>query len=46
MTGSPGAANTARTQLPNLMTKLGVHSTLEAAALTRAQLSVYPTGDG
>ena len=33
------SANTVRTHLQNLMAKLGVHSTLEAVALTRrAQL--------
>jgi DNA-binding NarL/FixJ family response regulator len=40
------SANTVRTHLLNLMAKLGVHSTLEAVALTRAQLSVSSTGDG
>jgi DNA-binding NarL/FixJ family response regulator len=34
------SANTVRTHLQNLMAKLGVHSTLEAVALTRAQLGV------
>jgi DNA-binding NarL/FixJ family response regulator len=34
------SANTVRTHLQNLMAKLGVHSTLEAVALTRTQLSV------
>ena len=29
-------ANTVRTHLQNIMAKLGVHSTLEAVALTRA----------
>jgi DNA-binding NarL/FixJ family response regulator len=29
-------ANTVRTHLQNIMTKLGVHSVLEAVALTRA----------
>ena len=32
------SANTVRTHLQNLMAKLGVHSTLEAVALTRPQL--------
>jgi DNA-binding NarL/FixJ family response regulator len=32
------SANTVRTHLQNLMAKLGVHSTLEAVALTRTQL--------
>jgi DNA-binding NarL/FixJ family response regulator len=32
------SANTVRTHLQNLMAKLGVHSMLEAVALTRAQL--------
>src|SRR6266567_4876252 len=36
-------ANTVRTHLQNLMAKLGVHSTLEAVALTRAWL-VPPDG--
>jgi DNA-binding NarL/FixJ family response regulator len=31
------SANTVRTHLQNLMAKLGVHSTLEAVALTRPQ---------
>jgi DNA-binding CsgD family transcriptional regulator len=39
------SANTVRTHLQNLMAKLGVHSTLEAVALTRAQLSVSPTSE-
>ena len=30
------SANTVRTPLQNLMAKLGVHSTLEAVALSRA----------
>jgi DNA-binding CsgD family transcriptional regulator len=30
--------NTVRTHLQNLMSKLGVHSALEAVALTRPQL--------
>ena len=33
------SANTVRTHLQNLMAKLGVHSTLEAVALTRPHLS-------
>jgi DNA-binding NarL/FixJ family response regulator len=32
------SANTVRTHLQNLMTKLGVHSALEAVALTRSQV--------
>jgi DNA-binding NarL/FixJ family response regulator len=32
------SANTVRTHLQNLMTKLGVHSTLEAVAMSRAHL--------
>jgi DNA-binding NarL/FixJ family response regulator len=37
------SANTVRTHLQNLMAKLGVHSTLEAVALTRrAQLDYLP----
>ncbi len=32
------SANTVRTHLQNLLAKLGVHSTLEAVALTRSQL--------
>jgi DNA-binding NarL/FixJ family response regulator len=39
------SANTVRTHLQNLMAKLGVHSTLEAVALTRAQLSVSTTSE-
>jgi DNA-binding NarL/FixJ family response regulator len=39
------SANTVRTHLQNLMAKLGVHSTLEAVALTRAQLGVSSTGE-
>lgn len=34
------SANTVRTHLQNLMAKLGVHSTLEAVAVTRSQLAV------
>jgi DNA-binding NarL/FixJ family response regulator len=40
------SANTVRTHLQNLMAKLGVHSTLEAVAVTRALLSVSSTGEG
>ncbi len=40
------SANTVRTHLQNLMAKLGVHSTLEAVALTRSLLSVSSTGEG
>jgi DNA-binding NarL/FixJ family response regulator len=36
-------ANTVRTHLQNIMARLGVHSTLEAVALTRAS-SVFPDG--
>jgi DNA-binding NarL/FixJ family response regulator len=32
------SANTVRTHLQNLMAKLGVHSTLEAVAMSRTQL--------
>src|SRR5579875_1442333 len=39
------SANTVRTHLQNLMAKLGVHSTLEAVALTRSQL-VQPGTQG
>ena len=38
-------ANTVRTHLQNIMAKLGVHSTLEAVALTRAW-PVLPDGSG
>jgi DNA-binding NarL/FixJ family response regulator len=40
------SANTVRTHLQNLMAKLGVHSTLEAVALTRSELdaSIHPPG--
>ncbi len=38
--------NTVRTHLQNLMAKLGVHSTLEAVALTRSQLGLSPPGRG
>jgi DNA-binding NarL/FixJ family response regulator len=34
--------NTVRTHLQNLMSKLGVHSALEAVALTRSQVSDQP----
>ena len=37
------SANTVRTHLQNLMAKLGVHSTLEAVAVVRSQLSVVPS---
>ncbi len=40
------SANTVRTHLQNLMAKLGVHSTLEAVAVTRSLLSVSSTGEG
>jgi DNA-binding NarL/FixJ family response regulator len=51
------SANTVRTHLQSLMTKLGVHSTLEVVALTRPRLEALPgnhqfrmsttsTGDG
>ena len=36
------SANTVRTHLQNLMAKLGVHSTLEAVAVTRSQMAVLP----
>ncbi len=36
------SANTVRTHLQNLMTKLGVHSTLEVVALTRPRLETLP----
>jgi DNA-binding NarL/FixJ family response regulator len=36
------SANTVRTHLQNLMTKLGVHSTLEVVALTRPRLEALP----
>jgi DNA-binding NarL/FixJ family response regulator len=38
------SANTVRTHLQNLMAKLGVHSTLEAVALTRSQLDQFTPG--
>ena len=40
------SANTVRTHLQNLMAKLGVHSTLEAVALTRPHLSSSASGSG
>jgi DNA-binding NarL/FixJ family response regulator len=40
------SANTVRTHLQNLMAKLGVHSTLEAVAVTRPLLSVSSPGKG
>lgn len=40
------SANTVRTHLQNVMAKLGVHSTLEAVALTRAQLDRAAEGPG
>lgn len=36
------SANTVRTHLQSLMAKLGVHSTLEVVALTRARLEALP----
>jgi DNA-binding NarL/FixJ family response regulator len=36
------SANTVRTHLQNLMTKLGAHSTLEVVALTRPRLEALP----
>jgi DNA-binding NarL/FixJ family response regulator len=36
------SANTVRTHLQSLMTKLGVHSTLEVVALTRPRLEALP----
>jgi DNA-binding NarL/FixJ family response regulator len=38
------SANTVRTHLQNLMTKLGVHSTLEAVAMSRAHLEELRVG--
>jgi DNA-binding NarL/FixJ family response regulator len=38
------SANTVRTHLQNLMTKLGVHSTLEAVAMSRAHLEQLRVG--
>ena len=40
------SANTVRTHLQNLMAKLGVHSTLEAVALTRRAQIANPAMDG
>jgi DNA-binding NarL/FixJ family response regulator len=40
------SANTVRTHLQNLMAKLGVHSALEAVALTRPQLGPSDVGPG
>ena len=40
------SANTVRTHLQNLMAKLGVHSTLEAVAMTRTQLEQLHPGVG
>jgi DNA-binding NarL/FixJ family response regulator len=40
------SANTVRTHLQSLMGKLGVHSTLEAVALTRSRLDEAGNGDG
>jgi len=40
------SANTVRTHLQNLMAKLGVHSALEAVALTRPQLGSSDPGPG
>jgi DNA-binding NarL/FixJ family response regulator len=36
------SANTVRTHLQSLMSKLGVHSTLEVVALTRSRLEAWP----
>lgn len=36
------SANTVRTHMQSLMNKLGVHSTLEAVALTRPRLQAWP----
>lgn len=38
------SANTVRTHLRNLMTKLGAHSTLELVAMTRSTINFPPTG--
>ena len=38
------SANTVRTHLQNLLAKLGVHSTLEAVALTRERMTGHPPG--
>lgn len=40
------SANTVRTHLTNLMAKLGVHSTLEAVALTRFRPTMSTAGPG
>jgi DNA-binding NarL/FixJ family response regulator len=40
------SANTVRTHLKNLMGKLGVHSTLEAVALTRPQADPFAASPG
>jgi len=40
------SANTVRTYLNSLMTKLGVHSTLEVVALTRPRLEALPEMQG
>jgi DNA-binding NarL/FixJ family response regulator len=40
------SANTVRTHLQNLMAKLGVHSTLEAVAVSRPHLQAVPPLDG
>jgi DNA-binding NarL/FixJ family response regulator len=40
------SANTVRTHLQNLMAKLGVHSTLEAVALSRPHLELLRPGTG
>jgi DNA-binding CsgD family transcriptional regulator len=39
------SVNTVRTHMQSLMAKLGVHSTLEAVAVTRAWLDVSPPQD-
>ena len=38
------SVNTVRTHLQNIMAKLGVHSALEAVALTRDHTSWVPSG--
>jgi DNA-binding NarL/FixJ family response regulator len=40
------SANTVRTHLQNLMAKLGVHSSLEAVAVTRRAQIVTPVMEG
>lgn len=40
------SANTVRSHLQSLMTKFGVHSTLELVALTRPRLEAGPAGSG